>query len=294
VEGILKSSIARIVGVVTLAVLAASSAPAEERAEQVKRDAAALANVKKIAVLPPVIEAGFDNKLPDPNMIVLQQEVADRLPALIADRLSGTRYATLPLGEAASALKERGWSPTDVYVTTATSAGPDNPAQTVRDSKGNVATLAAPMDTMKRSPDDMTVFTYRAHSIAGIRTGLARFRKDPEARPDLARIRQLSDKIHADSILLCQVTDVEFHGGAAGFPAHPYVSVRVALAFTLVAASDGSVLWSARSRGVESRAAFAGPSSGSDWVNVLIQSATSATSTVVSDLLDGTGRPVRR
>jgi len=70
------------IGIGLFGLLFASRAGAEEKAEQIKRDAARLEQIKKIALLPVVTQVRFDqdSRIPDPTRVAARVAAMVRLP----------------------------------------------------------------------------------------------------------------------------------------------------------------------------------------------------------------------
>lgn len=271
----------------------AGGARAEDKAEQLKRDAARLGQIKRIALAPVVVQLRFDqgNRLPDPNRLAARCAAAMRLPMILEEKMKTGRYALLPSEMVTLALKETNSQPTDLYVAQAKGSW-ENPCETVRNNKGDEASLLNVRAEMKKTPDAMTLFRFRWHDLPDTCIGLASFGAGVPAPIDAERAKALAAKVGADAMLYCQVTEMETHIGSALFGG--FKSTRLHLHFTLVAADDGAVVWQARARGVKSQKAgfFTGLGAFKGEDRKAIEAAVQATEILLDDLYNGTGAPV--
>lgn len=273
---------------------------AEEKAEQVVRDAAGLEAVKKIAIVPPIVQLRFDrgNGLPDPARMAARVTAVTRLAEVVESKMKTRRYTFLPVEASILAMKELTWQPTDFYVTSVTGNW-DSPTEVLRNKKGDEAALLNKRETLKQASDEMTLYRYRWHDLPETNYGLAAFEIGALARPDLAKVKTLAEKTGADAVLLCQVADVETHEGATTLgllaTGEKFKSTRVHLHFTLLRVEDGAVLWQARARGVKSQktGTFTGERAYNGEDRKVIEGTVAATDTLLSDLFENTGKPVK-
>lgn len=278
--------------------LVAVGASAEERAEQIVRDAARLAQVKKIALLPVVTQVRFDNvrDIPDPNRVSARVTAATRLAQMLEERMKGGKYTLLPPEAASLALKELGWEPTDIYVTKNTGTW-SSPGEVMQNRKKDEAVLLTTRAAMKDTPDVMSLYRFTWHDVPDRNTGLASFKMAALAVPDVEKLKQVAEKTGADTLFLAQVAEMETHEGAAGISlwAHTFKSTRIHLHFTLVSASDGAVIWQARAKGMKSQQAgiFTGNRAYKAEDRKVIEAAVQAMDVLLEDLNQGTGIPTK-
>lgn len=273
-------------------------AHAEERAEQIKRDASRLDQVKKIAVMPVVIQLRFDrgSGLPDPARMAARMTAATRLAEILESKMKSRKYTFLPPEAGVLALKELQFTPVDMYKTT-NSGTWDSPSEVLRNKKRDEASLLNKREEMKRTPDAMTLYRYKWHDLPEQNIGLAAFDLGQLAQPDLRKVKLIGEKLGADAILLCQVADVETHEAPTALgilvTGEKFKSTRVHLHFTLMNVSDGMVLWQARARGVKSQktGAFTGERSYNGEDRKTIEGTVAATDILLSDLFESTGKP---
>jgi hypothetical protein len=275
-----------------------------ERAEQVFRNGSRIATIKSVALVPVVIQLGFDRdkRLPDAKRMRARIASAELIPSLIDELAKSTGYSFVSANTVARALSELQWTPTDLYVARHTTTW-DAPAEVVKDSKKDAADLLDKRDEMKRTPEQLSLYRFRLHDAAEPTIGLASYRRGVFAQLDPAKTKELAAKLGVDALLFVQVTDVEEHESAtgAGELVNLFVgpfgqrrkSTRIHLQGTLVDGADCATLWQARARGIKSK------TTGLFHLGVVkgelnkraVEGTTDAVEILMSDLCDGTGTP---
>ena len=268
------------------------TAPAEDQAVQTTRNAARLADVKKIAPAPVVIQLRFDRSkdIPDPNRLAARVAASTRLIGVFEEKLKGSAYQLAAPEAVALALKEMNLQPVGLYTTRDTSQW-DAPAEVLKNRKGDEAALLTGRDPMNETPADMTCYRFRWHDLPDTNVGLAAFRPDTFARVYIEKAKTIASRVGADSVLLLQVTDMEVHVGSTMFES--FRSTRITVHATLLAANDGAVLWQSRAKGVVSQKAgyFTGAGAFKNEERAAVEAMTKAVDLLVADLVQGTGKP---
>jgi hypothetical protein len=273
--------------------LLSSSARADDKAEQISRDAAGLGQVKTIAMLPAVVQLKFDKEIPDPNRVAHRFSVADRLPDIVEEKLKKGKFTLMPFEAAALGIKEKSWTITDMYSTKVIGTRA-SPADTIKNRNKDQADLLASRTEMIQTPDEMTVFSFTWHGLRDAREGLACFRENINAKPDMAKLKQLNEKLHADALLLCQVTEMESHDGVVVRLPIIFSKVFSATSFRvhcmLIRPEDGAILWEAEAKGRKEVTEYKGATNG-DEGRMALAVAGEVVEHLLSDLTDGTGVP---
>lgn len=273
--------------------LTMQGARAQEKAEQVRRDVSRLDQIKKIALVPVVIQLRFDQdkRIPDPGRMAARQAVVLRLPMLLQDGMKSEKYELLLPEAATLAVRELGWQATDLYKIEK-SATWDSPAEVIRNKKGDEAALLQTREIMKTHPEAMTLFRYHWHDLPETVYGLASFKLNSSIQVEESKAKALAEKLGADALLFCQVGDMEVHTGETLF--ENFKSTRIHLYATLISVQDGAILWQARARGIHSHKAgfFTGARAYQSEEGMAIEGAMQAVKTLLDDLYHGTGNPV--
>ncbi len=281
-----------IVLVSVLSLMSAQGAQAKEKAEQLQRDSARLAEIKSIALMPDVIQVRFDQdrRIPDPNRMTARLGVAQRIPTILEQAMKSSKYELLSTDGARMAVREMKQEPIDLYLSQ--NIGTWNaPAETLRNNKGDTALLLNTRDTMKQTPDETTAFRYQWHDMPDTVFGLAAFKLNATAKPDADKAKAVGEKLGADAVLYLQVGDMEVHEGTTLI--QEFRSVRIHLYATLISARDGAVIWQARARGIRNskEGVVLGKRSWQPEALAAIPSATEAVNVLLDDLERGVGKP---
>lgn len=275
-----------------------------ERAEQVLRDPSLLNGIKTIAVVPIVIQLGFDRdkRLPSPARMRARIASAELIPSLIDELGKSTKYSFVPVDAVTRAMADLGWVPTDLYVARR-GATWNAPAEIVKGGKKDEADLLDKRDEMKRTPSELSLYRYRLHDVAEPTIGLASFKRGVFAQPDASKTKELAAKLGVDALLFVQVTDMEVHESltGAGQLVDIFVgpfgqrrkSTRIHLQGTLVNASNSATVWQARGRGIKSKETSLFHAGGvkSELNKRALEGTEDAVRILLSDLCDGTGTP---
>lgn len=225
-----------------------------ERAEQIKRDASRLEQVKTIAVLPILVQYGFEKDLqfPDPNRMTSRLAILTRLPEIIESELKASKYTVLPQEAGSLALKESNIEVTDLYQTHRSGTW-DAPAESKRNRSKDDFLLLTGYDDLKKNADQVTLFQFKWHNLPATMNGLAAYRMDADASLDTEKVKALGAKVNADAILIARITNLEMHRSGNGSIALPiHLKGRVDIQFTLVSRMDGAVIWEARAHAMKS------------------------------------------
>lgn len=287
--------LACVLSLVAAASLAAYGPRAAEKADQVKRDAARLEQVKSVVLAPVLIQLRFDkdDRLPDPNRMAARAAVALRMQAMLEEQMAKGKYKLLPYEAASLAVKTMGWQPIDLFNTNVKGSW-DSPCEKIQNNKKDEVLLLNTRGAMRETPDQMTQFRYKWHNLPETPVGLAAFKDMNFATPDASKIKTLGEKTGADAVLLMQVEDMETHEGAQLFGG--FKSTRIHLHATLVATNDCAVIWQAHAMGMKSQRAgyFTGARAYSGEDRKAIESAAQAVELLLDDLFNGTGKPMTR
>lgn len=283
-------------GAVLAAVLAAAGiawAP-PEKADQVKRDAARLEQVKMIALAPVVIQLRMEkiDRIPDPNRMAARMAVATRMPGMLEEQMGKGKYKVLPYEASSLIVKQMNWKPVDLFVTNVKGSW-ESPSEILRNAKGDEVLLLNKHADMKQAPEQMTLFRYKWHDLPDMAVGLAGIKDMTFAVADTEKLKALGEKVGADAAMFVQVEDMETHESAAGLFSEPFKSTRIHLHGTLVSAADGAVLWQAHARGVKSQKAgfFTGNRAYGGEDRKAIEGAAQALDLLLEDLYYGSGKP---
>jgi hypothetical protein len=204
------------------------------------------AQVKRIAIAPPVVVLRFDEKgrIPSPDRFTMRRAVAAELAGVLR-HLIGDRKALALNETVAAALAERGWKPTDLYQTV-------SGMEEVLSDKKNVCRLAMSRSDLAANPTKVTTYHYRAEALKGIpdeSIGLAVLERNVTPAMQEARIKALAEQCRSDAVLLLRVEDIDTKEGLVGLALENYKSSWVTVSATLVSGEDGRVLWQAALQG---------------------------------------------
>jgi hypothetical protein len=265
----------------------------KEKAEELTRDAQRLSQIKTIAAMPVVPQFRIDGEdRIDPNRMAMRQAVMTNLPDILDAQMKSGSYTLLPPEVGVLALKDANIDITDIYVATKTGSF-DSPADTITNKEKDEVRLLNTRDAMKKNPEDITLFKYTARDLPGAVIGLASEKKNPDAKLDPGKVKALVGAVKADAVLICRIANLEIHTSGNGSLAMPYHrNTEMIIDFTLVATSDGAVVWEARAKGTKHMSGGVG----GGLRKVLrendrpaLDSATEATGVLIDDLINGGG-----
>lgn len=228
---------------------------------QIKRDAAGIKDVKSIIVLPVNVLLRFDQtkNMPDPSRVAARYSVADHLGDMLDRKMKALGHSLMPIEAAALAIKERKWTPVDIFLLKTTGSWAA-PAETLKNRSKDEVSLLTPRAEMLQTPNEVTAFSFMWNGLPGARQGVAVFKSDTDARPDLIRLKELNDKLKVDAMLICEVSDLSDKlAGLTYRFALPLIygfrevkATYVQLHCMLVRPKDGAILWEARAIGTSS------------------------------------------
>ncbi|HLJ54083.1 MAG TPA: hypothetical protein VKT77_03535 [Chthonomonadaceae bacterium] len=272
----------------------------DDKVVEISRDQAAIGEVKTIALLPIIVQLRFDQTkdVPDPTRVAARFAVADRLAEILDQKMRAAKRPTMPVEAAILAIKARSWTSIDTCITTATGTW-NSPAETVRNRGKDEVTLLALRSAMRQSPESVTAFAFSWHGLPGSRQGIAAFHAGVDSKPDIPKLKELNNKLHADAMLFCEVSDLDEKDlGLTYRTTVPLIygieevkGTRVHIHCLLIRAQDGAILWEARSTGTSSG------NVADRAINVsrqAMEGAGRAVDGLVSDLIEGTGVPPKK
>jgi len=228
-----------------------SNARKEEPAKGVRftefKRETAVKQVKRIALIPPVVVLRFDVKgrLPSPDRFTIRRAVANELAPAVRELLS--QRLDVALNESvAAALAEEGLKPVNLF---RTAKGAD---EVLRDRRKNVCRLEMTRTALEADPLAVTVYHYVPEALRNMPKdddGLATLARgvNPRLNPD--SVRKILPRLKADALLLLRVEDLDTKEGVVAIPPQKYKSSVVTVHAALVSASDLSVLWEAELQG---------------------------------------------
>ena len=216
------------------------------RFTEFKREAG-LKQVKRIALIPPVVVLRFDVKgrLPSPDRFTIRRAVANELAPGLRDKLTG-RFEVVLNESVAAALAETGLKPVDLF---RTAKGAE---EVLRDRRKNVCRLEMNRAALQSDPLAVTIYQYVPEAIGNMAkddNGLATIARGvtPQLNPE--SIRKVLPRLKSDALLFLRVEDLDTKEGVVGIPLQKYKSSVITVHASLVSAADLSILWEAELQG---------------------------------------------
>ena len=270
---------------------------------EVKRDGPAIDAVRKMALLPVIVQVRYDQSKDVPNVdaIAARFAAAEQIGPMLEVKMRARSKTFLPVELPILAMKAKSLTAGEICNTKSASTW-SSPAQHLQNRTKDEATLLCHRAQLNAA-NETTPFSITFHGIPGIRYGVAAFGPGVDSSPDVPKIADMNKKIQADGLLFCELSDVDDREGLTYRLTAPLLygfrevrSTRVHIHCTLIRPSDGAVIWEARALGTSSGKVVNGAI---DVNRQAMEGTGKALDALLSDLFDGkasspNGRPAAK